>query len=103
MVNLRRVRTWFEAISGLKVNTAKISLIPVGEVENIQLSTGVLARSIDSFPITYLVGARFKEKVICCCLVLVGLLPNLMVLMGIASGGIFQKDGRDSLLSFPLR
>lgn len=67
MVNLRRVLTWFEAISGLKVNTAKISLIPVGEVENIQLSTGVLGRNIDSFPITYLglpLGARFEEKAI---------------------------------------
>ena len=67
MVNLRCVLTWFEAVSGLRVNLAKSSLLPVGEVDNIQLLAGVLGCSIDSFPSTYLglpLGARFKEKAI---------------------------------------
>ena len=67
MVNLRCVLPWFEAVSGLRVNLAKSSLLPVGELDNIQLLAGVLGCSIDSFPSTYLglpLGARFKEKAI---------------------------------------
>ena len=50
MINLRCVLTWFEAVSGLRVNLAKSSLLPVGEVDNIQLLAGVLGGNIDSFP-----------------------------------------------------
>jgi len=35
MVNLHRFLTWFEAVSGPRVNLAKSSLLPVGEVDNI--------------------------------------------------------------------
>ena len=67
MVNLRCILTWFEAVSGLRVNLAKSSILPVGEVNNIQLLAGVLGCNIDSFPSTYLglpLGAKFKEKAI---------------------------------------
>jgi len=52
---------------GLRVNLAKSSLLPAGEVDNIQLLAGVLGCSIGSFPSTYLglpLGVRFKEKAI---------------------------------------
>ena len=52
---------------GLRVNLAKSSILPVREVDNIQLLAGVLGCNIDSFPCTYLgllLGARFKEKAI---------------------------------------
>ena len=54
MVNLCCVLTWFETVLGLKVNLAKSSLIPLGEVESIQLLAGVLGCNIDSSPTTYL-------------------------------------------------
>ena len=67
MANLCCVLTWFEAVYGLRVNLAKSSLLPVGEVDNIQLLAGVLGCSIGSYPSTYLrlpLGAKFNEKAI---------------------------------------
>ena len=67
MVNLRCVLTWFQAVSGLKVNLAKSSILPIGSMDNIQLLAGVLGCKVDAFPTTYLglpLGAKFKEKAI---------------------------------------
>jgi len=43
-MNLRCFFTWFEAVSSLRVNLAKSSLLPVGEIDNIQplLSVGLI-------------------------------------------------------------
>lgn len=46
--------TWFEAVSRLRVNLAKSSIVAMGQVENILLLAGVLGCNIDSFPTTYL-------------------------------------------------
>ena len=67
MVNLRGVLTWFQAVSGLRVNLAKSCILPIGYVDNIQLLAGVLGCNIDAFSTTYLglpLGAKFKEKAI---------------------------------------
>jgi len=67
MVNLRAVLTWFWAVSGLRVNLAKSSILPTRHVDNIQLLAGVLGCNVDAFPTTYLgrpLGAKFKEKAI---------------------------------------
>ena len=65
MVNLRCILIWFEAVSGLRVNLAKSSILPVGQVDNIHLLAGVLGCRVDSFPTYYLglpLGAKFKDK-----------------------------------------
>ena len=65
ILNLRCVLIWFQAVSGLRVNLAKSAILPVGQVNNIFLLTGLLGCKIDSFPTSYLglpLGAKFKEK-----------------------------------------
>ena len=65
IVNLRGILIWFEAVSGLRVNLFKSSILPVGQVDNLQPLVGVLGCSIDSLPSSYLglpLGARFKDK-----------------------------------------
>ena len=65
MVNLRYIFIWFEAVSGLRVNLAKSSVLPVGQVDNIQLLAAVLGCIVGSFPTYYLglpLGAKFKDK-----------------------------------------
>jgi len=65
IVNLRCILIWFQAMLGLRVNLAKISILPLGHLDNIHLFAGVLRCNIDAFTITYLglpLGAKFKEK-----------------------------------------
>ena len=68
IVNLRCILIWFQAVSRLRINLAKSSILSVACVDNIQVLAVMLGCKIDSFPITYLglpLGAKFKEKVIC--------------------------------------
>ena len=53
MVSLCCVLTWFQAISGLRVNLAKSSALPIGHMDNIQLLVGVLGGNVDAFLTTY--------------------------------------------------
>jgi hypothetical protein len=56
---------FFELVSGLKVNLAKSTLVPVGEVSNVGALAEVLGCEVGSLPIPYLgipLGARFKDK-----------------------------------------
>ena len=67
IVNLRCILIWFQAVSGLRVNLSKSSILPVGHVDNVQILAGVLGSKIDSFPLNYLglpLGAKFKETAI---------------------------------------
>jgi len=67
MVNLRCLLIWFQAVSGLRINLSKSSILPVGQLDNIQILAGVLGYKIESLPLTYLglpLGATFKEKAI---------------------------------------
>jgi len=67
LLNLHCILIWFQAISGLRVNLAKSSILLVGYVNNIHLLGGVLGCNIDTFPTSYLglpLGAKFKEKAI---------------------------------------
>jgi len=62
-VNLRGILLWFEAISGLRVNRTKSSILLVVQVDNIQLLEGVLGCTTDTFPTSDLglpLGAKFK-------------------------------------------
>ena len=67
LVNLRCILIWFQAVSGLRVNLTKSSILPVGRLDNIQLLAGVLGCKINVFTITYLgllLSAKFKEEAI---------------------------------------
>ena len=64
-MTLRCILIWFQAVSGLRINLTKSSMMPVGHLDNLQLLAGVLGCKIESLPITYLglpLGAKFKEK-----------------------------------------
>jgi hypothetical protein len=55
----------FEAVSGLKVNMAKLMLVPMGNVDNTVELVGILGCGTSSLPLKYLglpLGAHFKEK-----------------------------------------
>uniref|UniRef100_A0A2N9FVR5 Reverse transcriptase domain-containing protein n=1 Tax=Fagus sylvatica TaxID=28930 RepID=A0A2N9FVR5_FAGSY len=61
------VLTWFEAISGLKINLGKSEMVPVGEVSNMEALAGILGCHCASLPMKYLglpLGAKFKETTI---------------------------------------
>jgi len=67
IVNLSCILIWFQAVSGLSVNLTKSSILPAGQLDNMQILAGVLDCKIDFFPITYLglpLGAKFEEKAI---------------------------------------
>ena len=67
IVNLRFILIWFQAVSGLRVNLAKSSILPVGHLNNIHPLARVLSCNIDTLLTTYLalpLSAKFKEKVI---------------------------------------
>ena len=64
-MNFLGILSWFEAVSGLRVNLSKSSILPVGQVDNIQLLAEILGCTIDSFPTSYLglpLSAKFKDK-----------------------------------------
>jgi hypothetical protein len=55
----------FEAVSGLKINLPKSTLVPVGPLDNVEQLAGVLGCGISSLPLKYLglqLGASFKLK-----------------------------------------
>uniref|UniRef100_A0A2N9G3B1 Reverse transcriptase zinc-binding domain-containing protein n=1 Tax=Fagus sylvatica TaxID=28930 RepID=A0A2N9G3B1_FAGSY len=65
ILNLGFLLTWFEAISGLKVNLAKFEMVQVGDVPHVGELAGILGCSTSSLPMKYLglpLGAKFKAK-----------------------------------------
>jgi hypothetical protein len=55
----------FELVSGLKVNLAKSTLVPMGEVSNVGNLVEVLGCEVGTLPIPYLglpLRSRFKDK-----------------------------------------
>ena len=64
---LRCVLLLFEAMSGLKVNLSKSSLIPIGEIPNIQQLASFFDCGVSALPSMYLglpLGASFKSKAV---------------------------------------
>ena len=67
ITHLRAVFSWFEAVSGLKVNLAKSEMVPVGVVPNLGSLVELMGCNIRSLPMTYLglpLGANFNSKTI---------------------------------------
>jgi exonuclease III len=63
--NLRLLFTWFEAVSGLKINLNKSEMVPVGSVLDMEELAGIMGCKIIQLPMTYLglpLGANFKSK-----------------------------------------
>ena len=63
--NLRLLFTWFEAISGLKINFNKSKKVPVGNVPDLVGLASIMGCKIIQLPMTYLglpLGANFKSK-----------------------------------------
>jgi hypothetical protein len=59
--------TWFEAISGLKINLGKLELVPIGDVHHIEDLAGILGCKTNILPMNYLglpLGAKYKAKAI---------------------------------------
>ena len=64
-MNLHGILIWFEAVSSLRVKLTKSSILPIGQVDNIDLLRGLLGWTTDSFPAANLVlplGTKFKDK-----------------------------------------
>jgi hypothetical protein len=65
ILHLRLLFTWFEAISGLKINLSKSEVDPVGQVPDIKLLANIMGCNITYLPMSYLglpLGAKFKSK-----------------------------------------
>jgi hypothetical protein len=65
--NLHLLVTWFEAVSGLKINLNKSEMVPVGSVPDLEELAGIMGCKIIQLPMTYLglaLGANFKSKLI---------------------------------------
>ena len=64
IANLKYVFTWFEAISGLKINLSKSEIVSIGDVPNIEDLMQILGCTHSVLLIKYLglpLGAKFKE------------------------------------------
>jgi hypothetical protein len=67
MMYIRLVLTYFEAVTGLRVNMSKSEMVPVGDVPNLSILADIMCCCIREFPMTYLgmpLGASFKSKAI---------------------------------------
>ena len=61
ILHVRMLLLCFQAVTGLKVNTLKSEMVPIGEVPNIHVLAEFLSCRIGSLPMTYLgmpLGAR---------------------------------------------
>ena len=67
ILNVRMLLLCFQAVTGLKVNTPKSEIVPIGEVPNVHVLAEILGCPIESLPMTYLgmpLGASFKSPTV---------------------------------------
>ena len=65
LMYIRLVLTFFEAVTGLRVNMRKSELVPVGDVPNLSTLADIMHCRIASLPMIYLgmpLGSSFKSK-----------------------------------------
>ena len=65
ILHLGFLLTWFEAITGLKVNLAKSEMVQVGDAPHVGELAGILGCTTSTLPMKYLglpLGAKFKAK-----------------------------------------
>lgn len=54
LCNLHCLFLCFEAISGLRINLAKLELVPIGNVNNVEGLANILGCTVSSLPLKYL-------------------------------------------------
>jgi hypothetical protein len=67
LMYIRLVLTFFEAVTGLRVNLSKSEMVPVGDVPNLRGLADIMGCHIGSLPMSYLgmpLGANFKSKTV---------------------------------------
>ena len=67
MLFLHLILSWFEIISGLKINLDKSDLFPVGVVPNFEMLVDALGCKQGSLPMKYLglpLGAKWKDRAV---------------------------------------
>ena len=67
MLFLRLILSWFEIVSGLKINLDKSELVPVGVVPNFEMLVDALGCKQGSLPMKYLglpLGAKWKDRAV---------------------------------------
>ena len=67
ILHVRMLLLCFQAVTGLKVNTLKSKMVPIGEVSNVHVLVEILGCRIRSLPMTYLgmpLGASHKSPTI---------------------------------------
>jgi hypothetical protein len=67
ILHLRCLFLCFEAILGLKINLAKLELVPIGNVNNVEVLARIFKCRVSSSPMKYLgllLGDSFKAKAI---------------------------------------
>ena len=67
ILHVRILLLCFQVVTGLKVNTLKSEVVPIGEVPNVHVLAEILGCRIGSLPMTYLgmpLGASFKSPTV---------------------------------------
>ena len=67
MLFLHLVLSWFEIVSGLKINLDKLELVPMGVVPNFEMLVNALGCKQGSLPMKYLglpLGAKWKDRAV---------------------------------------
>jgi hypothetical protein len=62
--HLRCLLLCFEAVSGLKINLSKSTIVPIGMVGNLEVLSNILGCRVESLPLTYLglpLGANHRD------------------------------------------
>ena len=65
LIYIHLVLTYFEAVTGLRVNMSKSELVPMGDVPNLSTLANIMCCRIRVLPMTYFgtsLGASFKSK-----------------------------------------
>ena len=67
MLFLHLILSWFEILSGLKINLDKSELVPLGVVPNFEMLVDALGCKQGSLPMKYLglpLGAKWKDRAV---------------------------------------
>ena len=65
--HIRLLFTWFEIVSGMKINLCKSEMVPVGPVSDLESLAEIMGCKTAQLPMNYLglpLGAKFKSKAI---------------------------------------
>ena len=67
ILHVRMLLLCFQVVTGLKVNSLKSEMVPIGEVPNVHVLDDILGCRIGSLPMTYLgmpLGASYKSPTV---------------------------------------